>query len=178
MYRNKNNKMNVYIFNCCSLENQPHKADQETPKCDNQVHYRELIDLTQKWSRGVGIITNEQYGVLQVQTLYTKWKNRKMKDKIVCIFYLNTNQFITNTKPYVLKAIHFLPKPALSHTTKDSQKIKIKKKTTTPRITDEGWNSQKRLSDPVEKKMKEGKRRKKKRLLYLHPKLSSGLVPL
>ena len=58
----------------------------------------------------------------------------------------------------------------------DSQKIKIKKKTKTPRITDEGWNSQKRLSDPVEKKMKEGKRRKK-RLLYLHPKLSSGLVP-
>ena len=29
---------------------------------------------------------------------------------------------------------------------KDSQKIKIKKKTKTPRITDEGWNSQKRLS--------------------------------
>ena len=26
---------------------------------------------------------------------------------------------------------------------KDSQKIKIKKKTKTPRITDEGWNSQK-----------------------------------
>ena len=61
--------------------------------------------------------------------------------------------------------------------TKDSQKIKIKKKTKTPRITDEGWNSQKRLSDPVEKKMKEGKRRKK-RLLYLHLKLSLGLVPL
>ena len=60
---------------------------------------------------------------------------------------------------------------------KDLQKIKKKKKTKTPRITDEGWNSQKRLSDPVEKKMKEGKRRKK-RLLYLHPKLSSGLVPL
>ena len=59
----------------------------------------------------------------------------------------------------------------------DSQKIKIKKKTKTPRITDEGWNSQKRLSDPVEKKMKEGKRRKK-RLLYLHLKLSLGLVPL
>ena len=57
------------------------------------------------------------------------------------------------------------------------QKIKIKKKTKTPRITDEGWNSQKQLSDPVEKKMKEGKRRKK-RLLYPHPKLSSGLVPL
>ena len=35
----------------------------------------------------------------------------------------------------------------------------------------------KRLSDPVEKKMKEGKRRKK-RFLYLHPKLSSGLVPI
>ena len=68
----------------------------------------------------------------------------------------------------------------------DSQKIKIKKKTKTPRITDEGWNSQKRLSDPVEK-MKEGKRRekkgkegkrRKKRLLYLHLKLSLGLVPL
>ena len=52
-----------------------------------------------------------------------------------------------------------------------------KEKTKTPRITDEGWNSQKRLSDPVERKMKEGKRRKK-RLLYPHPKLSSGLVPL
>ena len=41
---------------------------------------------------------------------------------------------------------------------KDSQKIKIKKKkkTKTPRITDEGWNSQKQLSDPVEKKMKKG----------------------
>ena len=52
-----------------------------------------------------------------------------------------------------------------------------KEKTKTPRITDKGWNSQKRLSDPVEKKMKEEKRRKK-RLLYLHPKLSSGLVPL
>ena len=33
------------------------------------------------------------------------------------------------------------------------------------------------VSDPVEKKIKEGKRRKK-RLLYLHLKLSSGLVPL
>ena len=57
----------------------------------------------------------------------------------------------------------------LAYRAKDSQKIKIKKKTKTPRITDEGWNSQKRLSDPVEKKMKEGKRRKK-RLLYLHLK--------
>ena len=35
-----------------------------------------------------------------------------------------------------------------------------KEKTKTPRIADEGWNSQKRLSDPVEK-MKERKRRKK-----------------
>ena len=33
------------------------------------------------------------------------------------------------------------------------------------------------IHDPVEKKMKEGKRRKK-RLLYLHLKLSLGLVPL
>ena len=38
---------------------------------------------------------------------------------------------------------------------KESQKIKIKKKTKTPRITDEGWNSQKQLSGPVEKKKKE-----------------------
>ena len=59
---------------------------------------------------------------------------------------------------YTPGAIHFLPKPALSHTAKDSQKIKIKKKTKTPRITDEGWNSQKWLSDPVEKKMKEGRK--------------------
>ena len=44
------------------------------------------------------------------------------------------------------------------HDLHDSQKIKIKKKTKTPRITDEGWNSQKRLSDPVEKKMKEGRK--------------------
>ena len=58
----------------------------------------------------------------------------------------------------------------------DSQKIKIKIKTS--RITDEGWNSQKQLSDPVEKKMKERKRRKKDFCIYLHPKLSSGLVPL
>ena len=32
-----------------------------------------------------------------------------------------------------------------------------KEKTMTPRITDEVWNSQKRLSDPVEK-MKEGRK--------------------
>ena len=43
---------------------------------------------------------------------------------------------------------------------KDSQEIKIKKKTKTPRITDDGWNSQKWLSDPVEKKMKEKKEEK------------------
>ena len=60
---------------------------------------------------------------------------------------------------------------------KDSQKTRIKKKTKTPRITDEGWNSQKQLPDPVDKKMKKEKRRKK-RLLYLHSKLSLGLVPL
>ena len=42
-------------------------------------------------------------------------------------------------------------------------------KTKTPTITYEGWNSQKRLSYPVEKKIEEGKRRKK-RLLYPHPK--------
>ena len=44
----------------------------------------------------------------------------------------------------------------------DSQKIKIKKKTKAPRITDEGWNSQKRLSDPVEKKMKGGEKDERK----------------
>ena len=37
---------------------------------------------------------------------------------------------------------------------KDSQKIKIKKKTKTPRITDEGWNSQKQPSDSDERKEK------------------------
>ena len=42
-------------------------------------------------------------------------------------------------------------------------KIKIKKKTKTPRITVEGWNSQKQLSDPVEKKIKEDKRKEKKK---------------
>ena len=52
-----------------------------------------------------------------------------------------------------------------------------KEKTKTPRITDERWNFQKQLSGPVENKMKERKRRKT-RLLYLHPKLSPGLVPL
>ena len=52
------------------------------------------------------------------------------------------------------------------------QKIKIKKETKIPRVTDEGWNSQKQLSGPVEQKKIE-----KKRLLCLHPKLSPGLVP-
>ena len=47
-------------------------------------------------------------------------------------------------------------------TAKDSQKIKIKKKTKTPRIIDEGLNSQKRLSDPVEKKMKEREKKEEK----------------
>ena len=46
--------------------------------------------------------------------------------------------------------------------TEDQEKEKDKD------ITDEGWNSQKQLSSPVEQK---------KRHLYLHPKLSPGLVP-
>ena len=33
-----------------------------------------------------------------------------------------------------------------------------KEKDKDSQITDEGWNSQKRLSDPVEKKMKEGRK--------------------
>ena len=41
-----------------------------------------------------------------------------------------------------------------THIYKDSQKIKIKKKTKTPRITDEGWNSQKQPSDSDERKEK------------------------
>ena len=52
---------------------------------------------------------------------------------------------------------------------KDSQKIK---KTKILRVADEGWNFQKQLSGPVEKK-----RRRRRKLLYLHPKLSLGLVP-
>ena len=46
---------------------------------------------------------------------------------------------------------------------KDSQKFK---KTKTPRVTDEGWNFQKQLSGPVEKKSN---------LLYPHPKFSLGI---
>ena len=38
---------------------------------------------------------------------------------------------------------------------KDSQKLKINKKTKIPMVTDEGRNSQKQLSGPVEKKKKE-----------------------
>ena len=38
---------------------------------------------------------------------------------------------------------------------KDSQNIKIKKKEKIPRVSDEGWNSQKQLSGPVEQKKKE-----------------------
>ena len=96
------------------------------------------------------------------------------------LFLKQFDQILENTKAEQLKVNTSsdvkLWCRSLMHA-KDSQKIKIKKKTKTPRITDEGWNSQKRLSDPVEKKMKEGKRRKK-RLLYLHLKLSLGLVPL
>ena len=58
----------------------------------------------------------------------------------------------------------------LAKRAKDSQKIK--KKTKIPRVTDEGWNSQKQLSSPVEKK-----RSRRRKLLYPHPKLSLGLVP-
>ena len=54
---------------------------------------------------------------------------------------------------------------------KDSHKIKKIKKTKIPRITDEGWNSQKQLSGPVEKK-----RSRRRKVLYPHPKLSLGLV--
>ena len=61
--------------------------------------------------------------------------------------YVRKNQ-IQNVRTYV---ICHMPRKI---------KIKIKKRTKTPRITDEGWNSQKQLSDPVEKKMKEGNRRK------------------
>ena len=51
-----------------------------------------------------------------------------------------------------------------------------KEKTKTPRITDKGWNSKKRLTDPVEK-MKEGKEGRKDSCILIQ-KLSSGLVPL
>ena len=48
--------------------------------------------------------------------------------------------------------------------TKDQEKDKNQ------RVTDEGWNSQKQLSGPVEKK-------RRRILLYPHLKLSLGLVP-
>ena len=48
---------------------------------------------------------------------------------------------------------------------------KITKKTKIPRVTDEGRNSQKQLSGPVEKK-----RRRRRELLYPYPKLVLGLV--
>ena len=50
---------------------------------------------------------------------------------------------------------------------KDSQTIK--KKAKIPRVIDEGWNSQKQLSGPVEKRNRRGKP------LYPHPKFSLGL---
>ena len=52
--------------------------------------------------------------------------------------------------------------------TQDSQTMK--KKTKIPRVTDEGWNSQKQLSGPVEKK------KKKEKTLVSSFKLSLGLV--
>ena len=54
----------------------------------------------------------------------------------------------------------------LAQRAKDSQKIK---KTKILRVADEGWNSQKQLSDPVKKK-------RRRKFLYPHPKLSLGLV--
>ena len=60
---------------------------------------------------------------------------------------------------------------------KDSQKIKIKK-TKTPRITDEGWNSQKQLSGPAKKKMKERKRRKKRLIQSSLQVLQNRHIPL
>ena len=46
------------------------------------------------------------------------------------------------------------------------------RKTKILRVTDKGWNSQKELSGPVEKK-----KSRRRKLLYPHPKLSLGLVP-
>ena len=54
------------------------------------------------------------------------------------------------------------------------RKDQDQEKTKIPRVTDEGWNSQKQLSGPVEQKKKE---KKKLQDLYLHPKLSPDLVP-
>ena len=51
--------------------------------------------------------------------------------------------------------------------TEDQEEDKIKKKIKIPRVTDEGWNSQKQLSGPVKKKKSKGRN-----LLYPHPKLS------
>ena len=45
----------------------------------------------------------------------------------------------------------------------------VKKKAKIPRVIDEGWNLQKQLSGPVEKRNRRGKP------LYPHPKLSLGL---
>ena len=54
------------------------------------------------------------------------------------------------------------------HKEQDQEKIKI------PSVTDEGWNTQKQLSGPVEQRKKEKKRLQDP---YLHPRLSSDLVP-
>ena len=66
------------------------------------------------------------------------------------------------------KIVYIRPLDLISIESQGFTEDQDKEKTKTPRITDEGWNSQKQLSDPVEKK-KEGTRRKK-RLLYPHPK--------
>ena len=46
-----------------------------------------------------------------------------------------------------------------------------KEKTKTPRITDEGWNSLKRLSDLVEKKMIKGKEGRKDSCIHIQSSL-------
>ena len=69
----------------------------------------------------------------------------------------------------IIKIVYINVYVYLAQRAKDSQKIN--KKTKTTKIT-EGWNSQKQLSGPVEKK-----RRKRRTLLYPHPNLSLGLVP-
>ena len=62
-------------------------------------------------------------------------------------------------------------KKKLRHTYIAKDSPKIKKKTKIPRVTDEGWNSQKQLPSPVEKKRNKGRK-----ILDPHSKLSLGVV--
>ena len=66
--------------------------------------------------------------------------------------------------------IYCCPNIACQGFKKDQNQVK----TNIPRVTNEGWNSQKQLSGPVEQKKKAEKSLQD---LYLHPKLSPGLVP-